>query len=37
MKKINKTKRILLPLAAALVCLLAVGCERTSILWSTTT
>ncbi len=28
MKKINKTKHILLPLAAALVCLLAVGCER---------
>ena len=27
MKKINKTKRILLPLAAALVCLLAAGCD----------
>lgn len=32
MKPANKTKHTLLPLAAALVCLLAVGCERTSIL-----
>ena len=28
MKKINKTKHILLPLAAALACLMAVGCEE---------
>ena len=28
MKKINKTRHTLLPLAAALVCLLAAGCEK---------